>query len=801
MHSQTRIKSETKTKTVMPGTTTTIRVKKRNGELEPLDINKIHFVVEEACEDLAGVSASLIEMHANIQFYDGMSSKDIQNILVRSANDLITLENPNYQYAAARLLSYDIRKEAHGQYEYIPLLKLILRNIRQGVYDKAIVDKYNMTEIKKLNTWIRRDRDLNFTYAGLRQIVDKYLVQDRSSGQLYETPQDMYMMIAATLFADYPKNKRMTYVKRYYDAISTHKINIPTPVMAGVRTPIRQFASCVLVDSDDTLPSIFSSDMAIGLYVARRAGIGINSGRIRGINSKIRGGEVQHTGVIPFLKKFESTVRCCTQNGVRGGNATVHFPIWHSEIEDILVLKNNKGTEDNRVRRMDYSIQISKLFYERFIREEDITLFSPHDVPGLYDAFGTDRFDDLYKKYEADKEIPKKTMPAQELFFDLLKERAETGRIYIMNLDHCNSHSSFKDKVYMSNLCQEITLPTKPIQHIDDQNGEIALCILSAINVGAINDLSELESVCDLAVRALDEIIDYQDYPVKAAEVSTKARRSLGIGYIGLAHYLAKLDLKYDNPKAWEAVDRLSEAFQYYLLRASCNLAEEKGKCTAFDRTKYADGLLPIDHYKKEIDEIVPHKTRMAWESLRKDIAKHGLRHSTLSAQMPSESSSVVSNETNGIEPPRAILSVKKSKKGPLKQIVPGFPKLKNSYTLLWDMKSNEGYIKIVAMMQKYFDQAISGNWSYNPLNYENNEVPLSVMAGDMLTAYKYGWKTSYYQNTYDFKGEEEDLQPSGIEPIHAKDDGEDVELQLVNGNAKAIENSTEDDDCEACKI
>jgi ribonucleoside-diphosphate reductase alpha chain len=802
MHSQTKAKSETKTKTVMPGTPSTIRVKKRDGQLEPLDINKIHFVVEEACEELPGVSASLIEMHANIQFYDGMSSKDIQHILVRSANDLITLENPNYQYAAARLLSYDIRKEAHGQYEYIPLLKLIMRNIRQGVYDKEIVDKYNMTEIKKLNTWIRRDRDLNFTYAGLRQIVDKYLVQDRSTGQLYETPQDMYMMIAATLFADYPKNKRMTYVKKYYDAISTHKINIPTPVMSGVRTPIRQFASCVLVDSDDTLSSIFSSDMAIGLYVARRAGIGINSGRIRGINSKIRGGEVQHTGVIPFLKKFESTVRCCTQNGVRGGNATVHFPIWHSEIEDILVLKNNKGTEDNRVRRMDYSIQISKLFYERFIREEDITLFSPHDVPGLYDAFGTDRFDELYKKYEADKEIHKKTIPAQELFFDLLKERAETGRIYIMNLDHCNSHSSFKDKISMSNLCQEITLPTKPIQHIDDVNGEIALCILSAINVGAIGDLSELESVCDLAVRALDEIIDYQDYPVKAAEVSTKARRSLGIGYIGLAHYLAKMDLKYSDPKAWEAVDRLSEAFQYYLLRASCNLAEEKGKCSAFDRTKYADGLLPIDHYKKEVDEIVPHKTRMAWESLRKDIAKHGLRHSTLSAQMPSESSSVVSNETNGIEPPRAILSIKKSKKGPLKQIVPGYPKLKNSYTLLWDQKSNEGYIKIVAMMQKYFDQAISGNWSYNPLNYENNEVPLSEMAGDMLTAYKYGWKTSYYQNTYDFKGEEEDLQPSGIAPIHAKDDGEDVELTNSETSVKIKTAAADDEEaCDACTI
>jgi len=776
-----------------------IKVKKRTGELEPLDINKMHFVVEEACEGLSGVSASQIEMNANIQFYDGISTRDIQNVLIKSANDLITLENPNYQYAAARLLLYDLRKQAHGDYEYLHLLKLIIRNVRSGVYDKTILDKYNKTEIKKLNTWIRRDRDLDFTYAGLRQIVDKYLVQDRSSGALYETPQDMYMMIAATLFMNYPEKKRMQYVKRYYDAISTHKINIPTPVMAGVRTPIRQFASCVLVDSDDTLTSIFSSDMAIGLYVARRAGIGINAGRIRGINSKIRGGEVQHTGVIPFLKKFESTVRCCTQNGVRGGNATVHFPIWHSEIEDILVLKNNKGTEDNRVRRMDYSIQISKLFYERFINDEEITLFSPHEVPGLYDAFGTDSFDDLYLKYEADKKIPKKTIGAQELFFDLLKERAETGRIYIMNIDHVNSHSSFKDRVSMSNLCQEITLPTTPIQHIDDVNGEIALCILSAINVGIINDLDELEPLCDLAVRALEEIIDYQQYPVKAAEVSTKARRSLGIGYIGLAHYLAKMEVKYHHKAAWDAVDKLTEAFQFYLLKASNQLAQERGACEKFNRTKYADGLLPIDTYKKEVDEIVPHKTRMAWEQLRKDIKQYGLRHSTLSAQMPSESSSVVSNATNGIEPPRALLSIKKSKKGPLKQVIPGFPKLKNSYTLLWDMPSNDGYIKIVAMMQKYFDQAISGNWSYNPLNYDNNEVPLSVMATDMLNAYKYGWKTSYYQNTYDFKGDEEDLQPSGIETIDTKDGSED--LTLPEKDAKINTASTDTTDCDACAI
>ena len=776
-----------------------IKIKKRDGRLEDLDIDKIHFVVEEACEDLAGVSSSQIEINANIQFYDGMTTKEVQQILVRSANDLISLEAPNYQYAAARLLSYDVRKEAHGQYEYMPLLKLIVRNIKAGVYDRGIVEQYNKVEIKKMNTWIKRERDLDFTYAGLRQVVDKYLVQDRSSGDLFETPQDMYMMIAATLFSNYSKKNRMAYVKKYYDAISTFKINIPTPVMAGVRTPIRQFASCVLIDSDDTLPSIFSSDMAIGLYVARRAGIGINAGRIRGINAKIRGGEVQHTGVIPFLKKFESTVRCCTQNGVRGGSATVHFPIWHQEIEDILVLKNNKGTEDNRVRKLDYSIQISKMFYERFINEEDISLFSPHDVPGLYDAFGTDKFDAMYKKYEKDSSIKKKSIPAQELFSDLLKERAETGRIYIMNIDHANTHSSFKDKVSMSNLCQEITLPTTPIQDIHDEQGEIALCILSAVNVGGLNDLSELENICDLSVRALEQIIDYQDYPVRAAEVSTKKRRSLGIGYIGLAHYLAKNGVKYSDPKAWELVDRLSEAFQYYLLRASCDIAEEKGKCEGFERTKYADGLLPIDHYKKDVDKIVPHKQRIAWERLRKDIAKHGLRHSTLSAQMPSESSSVVSNETNGIEPPRALMAIKKSKKGPLKQIAPGFPKLKNDYTLLWETPSNEGYINVVAMMQKYFDQAISGNWSYNPLQFENNEVPLSVMANDMLTAYKLGWKTSYYQNTYDFKGEEEDVQPAGI-AAQLEDDGEDVILEPENP-VEQISTSADDGECDACTI
>ena len=585
-----------------------ISVVKRNGRgKESLNIEKIHQMVEYACEDITQVSASSVEMNSGLQFYDGISTNEIQQILIKSANDLITLENPNYQYVAARLLLYSLRKQLfHKMWDHPHIYDHVKKCIDINVYDKEVLNWYDKKDFDRMENWLNHERDYTFTYAGLRQVIDKYLVQDRSTGQIFETQQFMYMMISATLFSQYPKNKRMSYVKKYYDAISRFKINIPTPVMAGVRTPIRQYASCVLVDVDDTLPSIFSSDMAIGKYVAQRAGIGINAGRIRGINSRIRGGEVQHTGVIPFLKKFEATVKCCTQNGVRGGSATVHFPIWHKEIEDIIVLKNNKGSEDNRVRKLDYSIQLSKLFYERFINDEDITLFSPHEVPDLYDAFFKDQelFQELYEKYERKTSLRKRKIPAMDLFSSLIKERAETGRIYIMNVDHCNSHSSFKDTVYMSNLCQEITLPTTPLQHIDDPNGEIALCILSAINVGKINQLEELENLCQLAVRSLDEIIDYQRYPVKAAEISTKARRSLGVGYIGLAHYLAKNQVKYSDKKALTKVHELTEAFQYYLLAASNTLAAEKGQCEYFTRTKYAEGLLPIDHYKKDLDEV-----------------------------------------------------------------------------------------------------------------------------------------------------------------------------------------------------
>lgn len=732
-----------------------LKVKKRNGFEETLNLDKIHRMVEEACSGLSGVSASQVEMSSGIQFYDGITTGDIQEILIKSAADLISLDAPNYQYVAARLLLFSIRKKLYGRIKDHPsFYEHINTCVNIGVYDKEILSLYTKDELDRLGSYINHDRDYLFTYAGLRQVVDKYLAQDRSSGKLYETPQFAYMMISATMFAKYPEETRMSYVRKYYDAISKHKINIPTPIMAGVRTPTRQFASCTLIDVDDTLDSIIASDGAMMKYVAGRAGIGLNIGRLRAINSKIRNGEVVSTGVIPFLKKFESSLKSCHQGGIRQGSATVYFPIWHSEIEDVIVLKNNKGTEENRVRKLDYGIQLSKIFYERFIKNQSITLFSPHDVPGLYDVFGMPEFDELYVKYENDSSIPKKSVEAQKLILDLLKERAETGRIYIMNIDHCNSHSPFLDQVVMSNLCAEILLKTKPIQHIDDENGRIALCILKALNVGKVKSDEELEELCDLCVRTLDELIDYQDYPVKAAEISAKEGRTLGIGVIGLAHYLAKLGFKYEQPEAWSAVHGLAESIQYYLLKASNQLAKEKGACLDFPSTKYAQGILPIDTYKKEVDEICNDSYQHDWESLRQDIIKYGLRNTTLTAQMPSESSSLVSNATNGIEPPRGYMSVKQSKKGPIKQIVPQYNSLKNNYTLLWDMKSNEGYFNIVAVMQKFFDQTLSANWNYNPEHYPNNEVPMSVIAKDFLNAYAKGHKTAYYQNTYDGKGD-----------------------------------------------
>ena len=765
----------------------TIQITKRDGTLEPLELEKLHKVVFAACEDIKGVSASEVELRSNVQFYDGIASTDIQETLIKSAADLISEETPGYQYVGGRLINYHLRKMVYGEYNPWSLVEIVKKNIDRGFYDPELLDIYTQAEWNTLNSFVRHERDDNLTYAAMEQFRGKYLVKNRVTGEIFETPQVAYILIAATLFSHYPRETRLKYVKEYYDAISNFDVSLPTPVMAGVRTPQRQFSSCVLIETDDSLDSINATTSSIVKYVSQKAGIGIGAGSIRALGSPIRNGDAYHTGVIPFYKMFQSATRSCSQGGVRNGAATLYYPVWHYEVEDLLVLKNNKGTEDNRVRKLDYSIQLNKTMYERLLSGADITLFSPHDVPGLYEAYfgDADVFKELYEKYERATSIKKTKISAMELFSALVKERAETGRIYIMNVDHCNTHSSFKDKVYMSNLCQEITLPTKPLTHIDDPEGEIALCILSAINVGVIKSLDDLEELCELAVRALEEIIDYQKYPIKAAEISTKARRSLGVGYIGLAHYLAKHHVNYADQKAWTMVHDLTEAFQYYLLKASNKLAQERGACEYFNRTKYSDGILPIDTYKADVDTIVENKLNYDWETLRNNIKEHGLRHSTLSAQMPSESSSVVSNATNGIEPPRGYLSVKKSKKGPLKQIVPQYQTLKNHYTLLWEMSSNEGYINIVSAMQKFFDQAISGNWSYNPTQYPDNEVPMSVMLQDLLNTYKYGWKTSYYQNTYDYK----------TDPSELEDEQPQVELQPT------LITEDDDEECEACAI
>lgn len=767
-----------------------MHVIKSNGRKEKFDLNKFHKMVDEACKDLNGVSPSQVEINSNIQFYDGITTKEIQSILIRSASDLITLETPNYQFVAARLLLFSLYKEVYQQFDPIHIRELTKRNIKAGVYDEEILSYYTKEEWDEINSYVKHKRDFDFSYAGIQQLVDKYLVQNRTTGKIYETPQMAFMLIAAITFHKYPKETRLSYVKRFYDGASSLKINIPTPILAGVRTPSKQYASCVLIDVGDSIDSIFASNSAIGKYTASRAGIGLNVGRIRAINSKIRGGEVVHTGLVPFLKVFEATTKSCQQNGIRGGSATVFCPIWHMEIENYIVLKNNKGSEDSRVRRLDYTVQISKLFYERFLKGEMITLFSPHEVTDLYEAFGTPAFDELYVKYENDPNVNKKQVNAKELIGDIIKERAETGRVYVMNIDHANQNGPFLEKIYQSNLCEEILLPTRPIDDLNDTKGQIATCILAAINVGRISSLDELALLCDIIVRFLDELIDYQGYPVPAAEKYTKDYRTLGIGFIGLAHFLAKKKLKYYDKEAAVAVHELSEAFAYYLTSASVDLAAEKGRAPAFDRSKYSKGILPIDYYKRDVDTIADFKLHYDWEALRAKIAEHGMRNMTLMAQMPSESSSTVSNSTNGIEPPRSLLAVKKSKKGTLKQIVPGFSLLKNNYTMLWEIEDNKSVLNIIAVMQKFFDQTISTNTNYNPSKYPNNQVPMSMMIGDILYAFKMGVKTLYYHNTKDGK-EDESIKEVTIDAL--VENLKEVDLEQFE---------TEDEEmCEACAI
>ncbi|MDO4640137.1 MAG: class 1a ribonucleoside-diphosphate reductase subunit alpha [Neisseria sp.] len=745
-----------------------LKVTKRDGRLEDIDLDKIHRVITWAAEGLDNVSVSQVELKSHIQFYNGIRTDDIHETIIKAAADLISEESPDYQYLAARLAIFHLRKIAYGQYEPPHLLEHVTKLVTAGKYDKHLLNDYTEAEFNELNDYIEHERDMTFSYAAVKQLEGKYLVQNRVTGEIYETPQFLYILVAMCLFAKYPKINRLDYIKRFYDATSQFKISLPTPIMSGVRTPTRQFSSCVLIECDDSLDSINATTSAIVKYVSQRAGIGINAGRIRGLGSAIRGGEAQHTGCIPFFKMFQAAVKSCSQGGVRGGAATLFYPLWHIEVESLLVLKNNRGVEDNRVRHLDYGVQINRLLYTRLIKGGDIALFSPHEVPGLYDAFFADQdeFERLYTQYEQDSNIRKRVIPATELFSLLMQERAGTGRIYIQNVDHCNTHSPFDPKVApvrQSNLCLEIALPTKPLNDINDGNGEIALCTLSAFNLGALESLDELENLADLAVRALDALLDYQDYPVKAAHNATMNRRTLGIGVINYAYYLAKHGVRYSDDSAINLTHQTFEAIQYYLLKASVALAKEYGACPLFKETVYSQGKLPIDTYKKDLDAICKEPLHLDWEALRAEILQHGLRNSTLTALMPSETSSQIANATNGIEPPRGLVTVKASKDGILKQVVPEFRRLKNDYELLWQMKGNDGYIKLVGIMQKFVDQAISANTSYDPQRFEGGRVPMKQMLKDLLTAYKYGLKTLYYHNTRDGADDTQvDLQDDG---------------------------------------
>ncbi|MGO3871091.1 MAG: class 1a ribonucleoside-diphosphate reductase subunit alpha [Alcaligenes sp.] len=732
-----------------------LMVTKRDGRTEPINLDKIHRVVDWAAEGLSNVSVSQVELRSHIQFYNGIRTSDIHETIIKSAADLISEDTPDYQYLAARLAIFHLRKIAFGQFEPPTLFDHVTLQTKEGRYDPHLLQDYTRAEFDELDAHLDHWRDMNFSYGAVKQLEGKYLIQNRVTKRIYESPQFLYMLVAMCLFARYPAETRLSFIKRFYDAVSQFKISLPTPIMAGVRTPTRQFSSCVLIECDDSLDSINATTSAIVRYVSQRAGIGINGGRIRAVGSEIRGGEAQHTGCLPFFKMFQAAVKSCSQGGVRGGAATLFYPMWHLEVETLLVLKNNRGVEENRIRHLDYGVQINRLLYQRLIKGSHITLFSPHDVPGLYDAFFADQdeFERLYEKYEQDPAIRKRSLPAVELFSLLMQERASTGRIYIQNVDHCNTHSPFqadRAPVRQSNLCMEIALPTKPLNDLNDAEGEIALCTLSAFNLGALESLDELDSLSELIVRALDALLDYQDYPVKAALNATNKRRSLGVGVINYAYYLAKNGTRYSDSAALGLTHRTFEAIQYYLLKASVQLSREYGPCEAFDETTYAKGLLPTDTYKKDVDGICNEPLHLDWEALRADIVKHGLRNSTLTALMPSETSSQIANATNGIEPPRGLVSVKQSKDGILRQVVPEFEKYKDQYELLWQMPGNDDYLKLVGVMQKFVDQSISANTNYDPQRFEGGRVPMKQLLKDLLLAYKYGVKTLYYHNTRD---------------------------------------------------
>ncbi|WGH49771.1 ribonucleotide reductase alpha subunit [Alishewanella phage vB_AspM_Slickus01] len=736
-----------------------IKVIKNSGRLEPFDAEKINEMVAFGCEGL-DAAPSAIAMRAQLSAFDGIATSQIQKELVDAARDLATVDEPDYLIAAGRMMMSNLRKKVYGQFEPFPLYDIIYENIELGKYDKDILEMYDHHEIDYYDSVIKHERDMFMPQAAAMTFVDKYLIKDKITSAPYETPQVALMLIAMCLLSKRPNRKER--VVNLYEKLSTNKISFPSPIMAGVRSPTKQFSSCCLIDSDDDLDALNATASAIVKYASKRAGIGINGGRIRAQGSPVRGGEISHTGCINFFKYWQAALHSCSQGGLRGASGTLYYPWWHLESEDLLVLKNNKGTESNRVRHLDYGFQINRLFLERVKRNQSISLFSPSDVGNMYEYFFTDqdKFDELYHKFEADPKIRKKTIKAVALMTLFANERAATGRIYPNFVDNMNDYSAFiKDvaPVYMSNLCLEIALPTKPMTHINSPagtDGEIALCTLAAFNLGEMETEKDIEEAAYTMVESLDELIDYQDYPVNAA-MAAKLRRALGVGIINYAYWLAKNKFKYSDRSGNNETHELMEMIQFYLMRASMQLAKEKGACELFHETKYSLGIMPIDLYKKDVDAVHTAELKMDWDSLRADVLQYGMRNSTLTALMPAETSAAISNATNGIEPPRGAISIKAGKDGNMKLIVPSYTTLKDNYEFLWDIPENTTYLEKVGIMQKFVDQAISANTKYDPSRFEGGMVPMKVILRDIFLAYKLGCKTMYYHNTRDNRGKE----------------------------------------------
>jgi ribonucleoside-diphosphate reductase alpha chain len=777
-----------------------ITVIKRSGSREPLTIEKWQTQIAKVCSGIADVSQSMIEIKAQPHFYDGITTREIDEITLRAIVDLIDIEhNPdightNYQYVAGKQRLSMLRKDVYGSYDVPHLYSIVKKNVEVGLYTPELLEWYTEDDWDRMNEMIDHSKDELYSYAAIEQLIEKYLVRNRSTKEIYETPQVRYMIAAATVFhKEEPNTARMRYIKEYYNAASDGLFTLATPVLAGLGTPTKQFSSCVLIRSDDDLDSIFASGEMMAKYASKRAGIGLEIGRLRPLGSPIRGGEIMHTGMIPFLKKWFGDLRSCSQGGIRNASATVFYPIWHHQFDDLIVLKNNQGTEETRVRHMDYGVVLSSFFWKRFRNKENITFFDPNEVPDLYEAFykDTELFEELYVKYERQKGLRKKTMSAEEVFKGgILKERTDTGRIYLVFIDNVMNQGPFDPEyhtIYQSNLCCEILLPTRPFKRLDDEAGRIALCTLGSINWGSFRNPEDMRRACRILQRSLCNILDYQDFLSIQSKLSNDEIQPLGIGVTNLAYWHAKRGLKYGEKDALQEVKSWMEHQAFYLTEATVELAKERGKCLDSDKTRYGQGIFPWELRSKGVDQLTNFKPELDWETLRKEMKEHGVRNATLMAIAPVESSSVVINSTNGIEMPMSLISTKESKAGSFTQVVPEYNKLKNKYQLMWEQKDCIGYIKTAAVLQAYVDQSISTNTFYNPANYPDRKVPTTLIAKNLMQSQLWGIKTFYYSL----------INKAGVKALD-----ETVPLQeYVNGHVNGIHNELLEEDCESCKL